>query len=390
MTENLKVFAKTIEQEARDQIDRLANHPVSDGSKIRIMPDVHAGAGCTIGTTMTIVDKVCPNLVGVDIGCGMLAVNLGVKKIDLDKLDKLIRWKVPSGFNIHPTPVTTFDLDGIRCPEIDKARAKRSIGTLGGGNHFVEVGRAKNGELWLVIHTGSRHLGLEVANYYQHLAWKDISEPSSMDVSSVVSKLIAEGRQKEIADALAELKRKKADCGPKDLAYLTGEHMEDYLHDMEIVQRYATKNRDVIADTILKGLGIRGVQRFSTIHNYIDTESRILRKGAVSAKSDEMLLIPMNMRDGSLLCIGKGNGDWNESAPHGAGRLMSRRQARETISIGEYKESMKNVYSTCVSVDTIDEAPDAYKSMREIVDCIQPTCAIVDVIKPVYNFKASD
>ena len=390
MTEDVKIFAKTIEQEARDQIIRLQRHPVSDGSKVRIMPDVHAGAGCTIGTTMTITDKVCPNLVGVDIGCGMLAINLGVKKLDFEKLDKIIRWKVPSGFNTHPVPIAMFELDGIRCPVVDKIRAKKSIGTLGGGNHFIEVGKAKNGELWLVIHTGSRHLGLEVANYYQNLAWKDISEPSSEDVSSVVCKLIAEGRQMEIKDTLAELKRKKADCGPKELAYLSGAHMDDYLHDMDIVQRYAEKNREVIADLILKGLGIRGVQRFTTVHNYIDMEAKILRKGAVSAKKSEMLLIPMNMRDGSLICLGKGNDDWNQSAPHGAGRLMSRRKAKETIALADYKDSMNGVYSTCISEDTLDEAPDAYKDMKEIMACIKPTCSVVDTIKPVYNFKASD
>lgn len=390
MTEDVKVFAKTIEQEAQNQIDRLAKHPVSDGSKIRIMPDVHAGAGCTIGTTMTIVDKVCPNLVGVDIGCGMLAVNLGVKKIDLAKLDSIIRWGVPSGFNIHQTAVSFFSLDDLICPIADKARAKRSIGTLGGGNHFIEVDRAKNGELWLVIHTGSRHLGLEVANYYQDLAWKDMSEPGNGEIAALIAQYKAEGRQKEIADAIASLKEKRKDCGPKELAYLTGQHMEDYLHDMKIVQEFADKNRQTIADIILRRLGIFGVQRFSTIHNYIDLEQKILRKGAVSSKKGELLLIPMNMRDGSLMCVGKGNSDWNYSAPHGAGRLMSRKKAREQISLKDYKDTMSGIFSTCISYDTLDESPGAYKDMREIIKCIRPTCNVVEILKPIYNFKASE
>lgn len=390
MTEDVKIFAKTVEQEALDQIERLSQHPVSDGSTIRIMPDVHAGAGCTIGTTMTVTDRICPNLVGVDIGCGMLTVRLGVKKMDFAKLDNVIRWGVPSGFNIHPTAAAFFSFDDLRCPTADKVRAIRSLGTLGGGNHFIEVDRAKNGDLWLVIHTGSRHLGLEVANYYQDLAWKDMSEPSSDEIAALIAQYKAEGRQKEIADALAALKARRKDCGPKDLAYLTGQHMDDYLNDMGIVQRFADKNRQVIADIILKGMGMVAAERFTTIHNYIDLDAKILRKGAVSAKEGEKLIIPMNMRDGSLLCIGKGNPDWNCSAPHGAGRLMSRKKAREKFTLGEYKASMEGIYSTCISFDTLDENPGAYKDMQEIRDCIKPTCKVIETIRPVYNFKASE
>lgn len=389
MTSDVKIFAKTIEDEAREQIERLAGHPVSDGSKIRIMPDVHAGAGCTIGTTMTITDRICPNLVGVDIGCGMLAMNLGVKHLDFAKLDSVIRWSVPSGFNIHPTAKAFFDLDDLRCPTADKVRANRSLGTLGGGNHFIEVNRAKNGELWLVIHCGSRHLGLEVANYYQNLAWKNISEPNSDEISATIARYKAEGRQKEIAAAIASLKSKKHDCGPKDLAYLSGDIMFEYLHDMGIVQRFADKNRMTIADAILRGLGLGHGRCFTTTHNYIDLEEKILRKGAVASHKGEQLLIPMNMRDGSLLCEGKGNPDWNCSAPHGAGRLMSRAKAKDTLTLGDYRAAMEKVYTTCVSYDTIDEAPAAYKKMSEIIECIEPTCTIVDVLKPVYNFKAS-
>lgn len=390
MTEDVKIFAKTVEQEALDQIEQLSKHPVSDGSKVRIMPDVHAGAGCTIGTTMTVTDRICPNLVGVDIGCGMLAVKLGVKKIDFALLDNVIKWGIPSGFNIHQTAKAFFSFDELRCPTADKVRAIRSLGTLGGGNHFIEVDRSKNGDLWLVIHTGSRHLGLEVANYYQNLAWKDMSEPGVDEISALISRYKAEGRQKEIADALAALKAKRKDCGPKDLAYLTGQHMADYMNDMGIVQRFAEKNRQTIAEIILKGLGIVGVDRFTTIHNYIDLDDMILRKGAVSAKDGEKLIIPMNMRDGSLICIGKGNPEWNFSAPHGAGRLMSRKKAKEQFSLDEYKASMDGIYTSCVNYDTLDENPGAYKDMNEILECIQPTGKVVEVVRPIYNFKASE
>lgn len=389
MTKDVKIYAKTIEQEATAQIDKLCNHPVSDGSKVRIMPDVHAGAGCTIGTTMTIHDRVCPNLVGVDIGCGMLAVRLGNVQIDLDALDKAIRWNVPCGQNVHNYPREWFDLTGLKCTGIDNSRALLSIGTLGGGNHFIEVDRQRDGALWLVIHTGSRKLGLEAANWHQRRAIEAMTKPTSEEIGRVVREYKASGRQKEIAGALEELKKKRSDFGAPDLAYLTGDLMADYLNDMSIIQRYADANRQAIARAILKAMRLAPQEQFTTVHNYIDHESMILRKGAVSAKKGERLIIPMNMRDGSLICVGKGNNDWNQSAPHGAGRLMSRGKARESITLGAYKESMRNVHSTCVSFDTIDEAPAAYKDMKEIVSCIGPTCDVVEVIKPIYNFKAS-
>lgn len=312
MTNDVKIFAKTIEQEATEQIEKLSHHPVSDGSKVRIMPDVHAGAGCTIGTTMTIHDRVCPNLVGVDIGCGMLAVKLGRVR-----------------------------------------------------------------------------LGLEVANWHQHRAMEAMTKPTSEEISRVVAEYKAAGRQKEIAGALEELRKQHSDFGVPDLAYLTGELMDDYLSDMEIIQRYAEANRQAIAKAILKAMHIVPQEQFTTVHNYIDHESMILRKGAVSAKKGERLIIPMNMRDGSLVCVGKGNDDWNQSAPHGAGRLMSRSKARESISLGAYRETMRNVHSSCISYDTIDEAPFAYKDMKEIMGCIGPTCDVLEIIKPIYNFKAS-
>ena len=371
MTNDVKIFAKTIEQEATEQIEKLSHHPVSDGSKVRIMPDVHAGAGCTIGTTMTIHDRVCPNLVGVDIGCGMLAVKLGRVRLDLDELDKAIRWNVPAGFCTHNYPKEWFDLSGLKCVGIDNSRALLSIGTLGGGNHFIEVDRDKSGGLWLVIHTGSRKLGLEVANWHQHRAMEAMTKPTSEEISRVVAEYKAAGRQKEIAGALAELRKQHSDFGAPDLAYLTGELMDDYLNDMDIIQRYAEANRKAIAKAILKAMHIVPQEQFTTVHNYIDHESMILRKGAVSAKKGERLIIPMNMRDGSLICVGKGNDDWNQSAPHGAGRLMSRSKARESISIGAYRESMRNVHSSCISYDTIDEAPFAYKDMKEIMGCIE-------------------
>lgn len=389
MTNDVKIFAKTIEPEAKDQIDALASNPVSDGSKVRIMPDVHAGAGCTIGTTMTVKDRICPNLVGVDIGCGMLAVKLRTKYVDLEALDRAIRRNVPSGFNIHRKPQNTFDLNGLRCPVVNMERAQLSIGTLGGGNHFIEVDKDKAGGLWLVIHSGSRHLGLEIANWYQKLAEEKLTKPSSAEIGAVIKKLKEAGRQTEIAAALKELKAKYSHAGSKDLAFLTGQEMEDYLNDMRIAQEYAANNRLTIADEILSSMKIAAADSFHTVHNYIDMENMILRKGAVSAYKGEMLLIPMNMRDGSLLCIGKGNEDWNCSAPHGAGRLMSRKKAKESITLGEYRESMAGIKSTCINFGTLDEAPAAYKPMSEIVKLIGPTCSVDEVIKPIYNFKAS-
>lgn len=390
MTADVKIFAKTIEDKAKKQVENLSRHPVSDGSKIRIMPDVHAGAGCTIGTTMTIHDRVCPNLVGVDIGCGMLATKLESTRMDLDELDKVIRRNVPSGFNTHTYRTGWFDLSGLRCDAIDQGRALCSIGTLGGGNHFIEVDRDKRGCLWLVIHTGSRKLGLEAANWHQKRAVDAMTKPGQDEITKLISEYKASGRQREIAGTLATLKKERANCGDKDLSFLTGGLMDDYLNDMAIIQAFADANRKAIAKAILEKMRLAPVEQFTTVHNYIDMESMILRKGAVSAKRGEQLIIPMNMRDGSLICIGKGNPDWNKSAPHGAGRLMSRSKARDSITLGAYKEAMRNIHTTCVSFDTIDEAPFAYKDMREIIGCIGPTCEVAEIIKPIYNFKATN
>ena len=391
MTNDVKIFAETLEDEAKEQIRKLALHPVSDCSKIRIMPDAHAGAGCTIGTTMTITDRVCPNLVGVDIGCGMFAVNLGRIDLDYSNLDKVIRSQIPSGMLIRSEPVQDFDFHGLRCPKANIERAKLSLGTLGGGNHFIEIDKDSCGYLWLIIHSGSRHLGLEVANYYQELAYKTMTVPPADLIKTVVEELKAQGRHSEIQAKLESIKEEiKKSAGDKDLAFLTGVELDDYLNDMGIVQEFAKANREAIAKQIMSAIGLSSVRQFHTIHNYIDLQNKILRKGAVSAQGGEDLVIPMNMRDGVFLCVGLGNPDWNYSAPHGAGRIMSRKKARETISAEDYVNSMEGIFTTSVGYGTIDEAPMAYKNAEEIRKLIQPTCGVIDLMKPQYNFKASE
>ena len=393
----VKVFAETFENEAWEQVKKLANYSAYDNSTIRIMPDAHAGKGCTIGTTMTLHDMVTPNLVGVDIGCGMLVVDLGEIEIDFAKLDGVIKRFVPSGFDIHTQAWAKFDdLDELICMNsCDISRAIHSIGTLGGGNHFIEVDYSeKTGHKYLVIHTGSRNLGVQVCKFYQDLAFKKLNEMSEIkkQVSNeVIAKCKAEGRQKdiptELKKALANIQKPSAD---KELAHLEGDDFKNYIHDMEIVQKFAALNRATIAKIILQKMRWKELDRFETIHNYIDTKNMILRKGSISAQAGEKVIIPMNMRDGSLICIGKGNADWNYSAPHGAGRLMSRNKAKSAISLTDFEKSMKGIYSTTVSRSTIDESPMAYKNMDEIVRCIEPTVDIVDIIKPSYNFKAGE
>ena len=393
----VKIFAETIEDEVFEQIKKLANYPAYDNSIIRVMSDCHAGKGCVVGTTMTLTDKVTPNLVGVDIGCGVLAVNLGNIEIDFEKLDKTIKRFVPAGFDIHEQAWGKDDeLEDLICfNSIDYSRAIHSIGTLGGGNHFVSIEQSQtNGDKYLVIHTGSRNLGVQVCKFYQDLAFKKLNEMSEIkkQVSNeVIAKCKAEGRQKdiptELKKALANIKKPSAD---KELAHLEGDDFNNYIWDMEIVQRFAALNRATIAKIILQKMGWKELDRFETIHNYIDTKNMILRKGSISAQAGEKVIIPMNMRDGSLICIGKGNADWNYSAPHGAGRLMSRNKAKSAISLTDFEKSMKGIYSTTVSRSTIDESPMAYKNMDEIVRCIEPTVDIVDIIKPLYNFKAGE
>lgn len=393
---NAKVFTEVVEVTAMEQIKTLCNQEYVKDSKIRIMPDVHAGAGCTIGTTMTIKDCIVPNLVGVDIGCGMETIQIKNKHIELQKLDKLIYEKIPSGYHIRESAHRyneEIDLNQLRCKtegKINLDRAVKSLGTLGGGNHFIEANKDEEGNIYLVIHSGSRHLGLEVANFYQEQAYKSLNGNTPEDMKQLITEYKAAGREQEIQTALETLKAQIKTEIPKALAYVSGPLMEDYLHDMKLIQRFALLNRKAMMDEIIKGLKLKVVEEFTTIHNYIDTEQMILRKGAVSAKSGEKLLIPINMRDGSLICMGKGNEDWNCSAPHGAGRLMSRTMAKNSFTVSEFKKQMTGIYTTSVGADTLDECPMAYKGMEDIVNNINDTAEIFKIIKPIYNFKAGE
>lgn len=387
-----KVFTDNIEQMAVSQIIELLNQPFTKGSHICIMPDVHAGKGCVIGTTMTITDKIVPNLVGVDIACGMLTVELFdwiPSEINLRRLDEAIKKRVPSGFDVHDKAVATFDfLERLRCYKYlhDVPRIGRSIGTLGGGNHFIEINRSTGGDkYYMVIHSGSRNLGKQVCEHYQNLAIKETCKIDMDVVAEIKNKLICDGRSSEIA---GELKRLKGEVPQKHLAYLAGNSFRDYLHDMQIVTEYSYANRKAMATAIMHELGIHWSDWFTTLHNYIDLVNMMLRKGAVSAQAGEKLLIPLNMRDGSLLCYGRGSPDWNYSAPHGAGRTMSRGNAKRSINIEDFKKSMEGIFTTSVGQSTIDESPFAYKPFEEIIANIGDTVDIVDKIVPVYNFKA--
>lgn len=380
------IFAETFEYEALEQVKKMSNFEPYRNSKIRIMPDAHAGKGCTVGTTMEIKDAITPNLVGVDIGCGMLTIKLKNKDVDLEKLDNVIITKVPSGFNVHSKSKKTFDFSKLRCQKnVDLKRALLSIGTLGGGNHFIELAKdEKNEDLYLIIHSGSRKLGGDVCKYYQDKAFQNVNEMTNV-VKLEIEKLKKEGREKEISEHIKHIKKPVVD---KDLAYLTNDDFDNYLNDMFIVQKFASLNRETIGDIIVKEMGWQKSESFETIHNYIDFKRMILRKGAVSAENGELLLIPMNMRDGSLLCVGKGNEEWNYSTPHGAGRLMSRSKAKELINFNDFKDSMNDVYTTSVSMQTIDEAPQVYKPMDEIISCIGDTVDVIGILKPIYNYKA--
>ena len=381
-----------IEEEAIEQIRRMCDYPFTEGSRIRIMPDVHAGAGCTIGTTMTIEGKAVPNIVGVDIGCGMYTVDLGRGDIDLARLDEAAHY-IPSGQNVWEGRREKFDLEELDCyRELkDTKRLERSLGTLGGGNHFIEVDRAEDGTNYLVIHSGSRNLGNQVARIYQNLAIELHSgkEDYLRQREEIIRTYKEEGRRNEIQEALKALQWDRQDPDmPDDLCYLYGVYLDRYLHDVEICQRFARRSREKMAEIILERTGLAGRDAFHTIHNYIDTREMILRKGAIAAHKGEKVLIPINMRDGSVLAIGKGNPDWNMSAPHGAGRLMSRSRAREDLSLEEYRKTMEGIYTTSVNENTLDEAPMAYKSLEDIIDVIRDSVDIVDVMKPIFNFKA--
>lgn len=387
-------YTGQLESAAADQIKAVCDQQEFSDCKIRIMPDVHAGMGCTIGTTMTITDKIVPGMVGVDIGCGMETVRIAEKEIELAKLDALIRDEIPCGREVRKAPHglnAQIDLTRLRCsPYVNLSRARRSIGTLGGGNHFIEVDRGENGDLFVVVHSGSRHIGNEVAKYYQEEGRKAFWSGARYQVDAAVAELKAQGRFREIQSTINRLRKEHEITLPKDLAYVEGRLFDDYIHDMKIIQHFATLNRQAMVEVILSGMALTPVEQFTTIHNYIDTDNRILRKGAVAAYPGQKLLIPINMRDGSLICIGKGNPDWNCSAPHGAGRLMSRKDAFKRLSMVEYRKQMEGIYTTCVDPTTLDEAPMAYKSMDEIISNIGPTVDIVQRIVPIYNFKAAE
>ena len=387
-------YAKVIEDEAVEQIRRMCDYEFTEGASIRIMPDVHWGKGCTIGTTMTVRDKVVPNLVGVDIGCGMYTVDLGKGEIDLARFDEAAHF-VPSGRNLWDGRQERFDLTELRCYRAlkDTKRIARSLGTLGGGNHFIEIDRSADGTNYLVIHTGSRNLGKQVAEYYQNIAI-DLSHGKDelfRARDELIRRYKAEGRRSELQEAIKALNRDfKARAAeiPADLAFLFGSYLEDYLHDIEICQNFARRNREVIARVLLERAGLTAGEAFHTVHNYIATDERILRKGAIAAHAGERVLIPINMRDGSILAVGRGDPDWNWSAPHGAGRLMSRTAAKERLSMEEFRETMADVYTTAVNENTLDEAPMAYKSLADIIDVIEDSVDVIEVLKPIYNFKA--
>ena len=387
------VYASTAETSAIEQLQTLCDMEVYKDSKIAIMPDVHAGAGCTIGTTMTLHGAVTPNMVGVDIGCGMETAMIAEKSIDFEKLDALIRMQIPAGMNVRDRKHKNADQTNVfelRC--VDKVdhleKELKSIGSLGGGNHFIEVDKDEEGNLYIVIHSGSRHLGKEVADIYQGLAYKQTNGITKEEIEKVIDDLKSQGRQKEIESVILKMKEEMKSDVPKELSYVTGELFDDYIHDMKIMQEFADINRKTMMEIIIEGMGLHVTDQFTTIHNYIDTENMILRKGSVSARKGERLLIPINMKDGSLVCVGKGNEEWNFSAPHGAGRIMSRGEAFRTLSVEEFRKQMEGIYTTTANSRTLDESPMAYKDMKDIVDNITPTAEIIKIIKPVYNFKA--
>ena len=357
-----KIFSDDVDEVSISQVIQFLNQPIAEGQTIRMMPDIHAGRGCTIGTTMTITDKVVPNLVGSDIGCGMEVIYLDADEIDFARLDHIIHHKVPHGYKKRTIPhhfMKDFDLTELKCYFNLEAGSEGNfaLGTLGGGNHFIEINRTQDGELILVIHSGSRRIGADVCEYYQN-------------------------------QALKEFKRFHNMASDKDLIYCEGKIFEDYIHDMKIMQDFAALNRKAIAETILSEYGMDYTKSFTTIHNYIDMDRMILRKGAVSANKNETLIIPINMRDGSIICKGKGNSDWNYSAPHGAGRMFSRSKAKEELSLSDFERSMEGIYSTSVSRKTLDESPMAYKPIDNILNNVEDTVKIIDIVKPVYNFKA--
>ena len=389
------VYANVIEDEAIAQIRRMCDYDFTEGCRIRVMPDVHAGKGCTIGTTMTVNGKAVPNVVGVDIGCGMYTVRLRERDIDFEKLDAAAHL-IPSGMKVWNAPQAAFDLKALRC--FDQLKhplyLAASLGTLGGGNHFIEIDRGADGALYLVIHSGSRNLGKQVAEYYQRVAVNlnaGISSHRQEQRNALIKEYKASGREQEISAALAQLDQPQRERTlPDDLCYVYGQDFEDYLHDVKICQAFARQNRELMAGILLEHAGLKGEDVFHTVHNYIDTDEMILRKGAIAAHKDERVLIPINMRDGSVLAVGRGNPEWNYSAPHGAGRLLSRTAAEQKLSMEEYRKTMEGIYTTCVTPSTLDESPMAYKSLDDIIGVIRDSVDVIDIMKPIYNFKAAE
>lgn len=382
---DVKIFASIIDDKTNEQIKTLSESDAYKDCRIRVMPDCHAGKGCTIGSVIEYQSRVVPNTVGVDIGCGMMVTELGNIEVDLEKLDKVINEYIPSGFNIHKEPVHNFSNKELIAHVSDWKYMECSIGSLGGGNHFIELNIDDEGKKYLVIHSGSRNLGVQVCDYWQNKAILNLTDDSSLR-KELIDRLKAEGRQKEIGEELKKLKKPSID---NDLAYIEGEDLEGYINDMRICQNYASYNRATITELICHYMGWDNtVSWFNTIHNYIDIPNKIIRKGAIEAPAGRKVLIPMNMRDGSLICVGKGNSDWLDSAPHGAGRIMSRMQAKRSLNLKDFEFSMQGIYTTSVCEQTIDEAPMVYKSSEQIMQDILPTVDIVKVIKPIYNFKA--
>ena len=390
-------YATVVEEEAIEQIRRMCDYPLTENSRVRIMPDVHAGKGCTIGTTMTVVDKACPNVVGVDIGCGMYTVRLHETSLDFERIDEAAHY-IPSGMSVWEGRQEHFDLTALRCFRSlkDSRRLERSLGTLGGGNHFIEIDQSADGTSYLVIHSGSRNLGKQVAEIYQQLA-VDLhkgKEDYFRQREEIIRIYKADGRRKEIQKTIKALDKQyleKELSVPEDLCWLYGSFLDDYLHDVAICQQFARRNREKMAEILLARTGMTGgCDAFHTVHNYIDTKEMILRKGAIAAHKGELVLIPINMRDGSVLAVGRGNAEWNFSAPHGAGRIMSRKTAYATLSLEEYAAAMEGIYTTSVNEKTLDEAPMAYKRMEDIIGVIRESVDVIEVIRPVYNYKASD
>ena len=387
------IYSDTAEDSAVGQVKTLCDQPWVEGSKIRMMPDIHAGKGCTIGTTMTFTDKICPNIVGVDIACGLYVVQLKEKRVNLPELDSCIRKNVPAGYRQIRKKTHKFARDS-KIDELigypgDYMYCQRSLGSVGSGNHFVELDKDDEGNLYLVIHSGSRNPGSNICKWYQDKAYKRLKQKYQTVIDGIIRHYHQTGQTDRIEEEIEKYKTETAEP-IYELSYVEGELFDNYLHDMKILQHYADLNRKAIAEVIMSEMNLHEVDSFTTIHNYVDVENKIIRKGAVSAQHGERLIIPMNMRDGSLICIGKGSSDWNYSAPHGAGRLMSRAQARQSFTVSDFKKSMEGIFTTSVGSDTIDECPMVYKPMEEIISQIQDTVEIVKVIKPIYNFKAGD